>query len=191
MESQVNTTITGLEYVDAILISLYNATGDQELKPVIAQVEDNINKANQVLLLLKDVESAIKDGKNPKGKLAELKSLIDQMDDGVNTLAANKASINQKINNAAATLTLVNSKWPAIRRAIPIAAAKLNSVDEDDIDRLISFSDTDQDDVKNYFESPVELDKENMYPVKNYGSALAPFYIALSLWIGCLISVAM
>ena len=191
MESQVNTTITGLGYVDAILTSLYNATGDQELKPVIAQVEDNINKANQVLLVLKDVETAIKDGKNPKGKLAELKSLIDQMDDDVNTLAANKASINQKINNAAATLTLVNSKWPAIRSAIPIAAAKLNSIDEDDVDKLISFSDTDQDDVKNYFESPVELDKESMYPLKNYGSALAPFYIALSLWIGCLISVAM
>ena len=190
MESEVNTTITGLEYVDAILTSLYNATGDQELKPVIAQVEENINKANQVLLVLKDVESAIKDGKNPKGKLAELKSLIDQMDDGVNTLAANKASINQKINNAAATLTLVNSKWPAIRSAIPIAAAKLNSIDEEDIDKLISFSDTDQDDVKNYFESPVELDKESMYPMENYGSALAPFYIALSLWIGCLISVA-
>lgn len=190
MESEVNTTITGLEYVDAILTSLYNATGDQELKPVIAQVEENINKANQVLLVLKDVESAIKDGKNPKGKLAELKSLIDQMDDGVNTLAANKASINQKINNAAATLTLVNSKWPAIKSAIPIAAAKLNSIDENDIDKLISFADTDQDDVKNYFESPVELDKESMYPMKNYGSALAPFYIALSLWIGCLISVA-
>lgn len=190
MESEVNTTITGLEYVDAILTSLYNATGDQELKPVIAQVEENINKANQVLLVLKDVESAIKDGKNPKGKLAELKSLIDQMDDGVNTLAANKASINQKINNAAATLTLVNSKWPAIKSAIPIAAAKLNSIDENDIDKLISFADTDQDDVKNYFESPVELDKESMYPMENYGSALAPFYIALSLWIGCLISVA-
>ncbi|KAF5065525.1 ABC-2 family transporter protein [anaerobic digester metagenome] len=190
MESQVNTTITGLKYVDAILTSLYNTTGDQELKPVIAQIEDNITKANQVLVVLKNVETAIKDGKNPKGKLAELKSLIDQMDDGVNTLAANKAGINQKINNAAATLSLVNSKWPTIKSAIPIAAAKLNSIDENDIDKLISFSDTDEEDVKNYFEIPVELDKKSMYPVNNYGSALAPFYIALSLWIGCLISVA-
>ena len=29
-----------------------------------------------------------------------------------------------------------------------------------------------------------------MYPINNYGSSLAPFYIALSLWIGCLIAVA-
>ena len=137
------------------------------------------------------MENDIKDGKNPGGKLTELKSLIDQLDDGVNTLVANKASINQKINKAAATLDMVNSKWPTIKSAIPIAAAKLNSINEEDIDKLIAFSDTDQDDVKNYFESPVELEEESMYPVNNYGSSLAPFYIDLSLWIGCLIAIAM
>ncbi len=191
METQISTTITGLKYVDAILTSLYNATGDQQLKPVIAQIETDINYANQALTVLKEVESDIKDGKNPTGKLTELKSLIDQMDDGVNALVANKANINQKINNAAAKLSLVNSKWPTIKSAIPIAAAKLNSINENDIDKLIAFSDTDQNDVKNYFESPVELDKETMYPVSNYGSALSPFYIPISLWIGCIIAVAM
>ena len=191
MESQVSTTITGLKYVDAILTSLSNATGDAQLKPVITQIETDINYANKVLALLKNVENDIKDGKNPEGKLTELKSLIDQLDDGVNTLVANKASINQKINKAAATLNMLNSKWPTIRNAIPIAAAKLNSINEEDIDKLIAFSDTDQDDVKNYFESPVELEEESMYPVNNYGSSLAPFYIALSLWIGCLIAIAM
>lgn len=191
MESQVSTTITGLKYVDAILTSLYNATGDTQLKPVITQIETDINYANQVLAVLKNVENDIKDGKNPRGKLTELKSLIDKLDDGVNTLVANKANINHKINKAVATLDMVNSKWPTIKSAIPIAAAKLNSINEEDIDKLIAFSDTDQDDIKNYFESPVELDEESMYPVNNYGSSLAPFYIALSLWIGCLIAGAM
>ena len=191
MESQVGTTITGLKYVDAILTSLYNETGDSQLEPVITQIETNINYANQVLAVLKNIETNIKDGQNPRGKLKELKSLIDQMDGGVNTLAANKDSISQKINKAAATLNMVNSKWPTIKSAIPIAAAKLNSINEEDIDRLIAFSDTNQGDVKNYFESPVELNKESMYPVNNYGSSLAPFYIALSLWIGCLIAIAM
>ena len=191
MESQVSTTITGLKYVDAILTTLYNATGDSQLKPVITQIETDINYANKALTLLKNVENDIKDGKNSGGKLIELKSLIDQLDDGVNTLEANKGSINKKINKAAATLNMVNSKWPTIRNAIPIAAAKLNSINEEDIDKLIAFSDTDQDDVKNYFESPVELEEESMYPVNNYGSSLAPFYIALSLWIGCLIAITM
>lgn len=191
METEVNTTITGLKYVDAVLTSLYNATGDQNLKPVIAQIEDDINKGNQVLAVLKEIEADIKNGENPTGELTRLKTLVDQMDDGVNTLVANKSTINQKINNAAATLSLVNSKWPLFKSAIPVAAAKLNSINENDIDQLISFSNMDPNDVDNYFESPVELNKERMYPVANYGSALSPFYIPISLWIGCIIAVAM
>ena len=191
METKVSTTITGLKYVDAILTSLYNATGDANLKPVIAQIEDDINKANQVLGILKSVESDIKDGKNPQGKLTKLKTLIDEMDDGVNYLVKNKASINKKINDATAKLSLVNSKWPIVKQSIPIAAAKLNSINEDDLNKLIAFSDTNQSDVANYFESPVQLEKKHMYPVDTYGSALAPFYISISLWIGCLIAVAM
>ena len=191
MESQVNTTITGLKLVDATLTSLYNATGDQELKPVIAQIETDINYANQALNVLKKIENDIKTGKNPTGKLAELKTLIDKMDDGVNTLVANKSTINQKINKATAELGLVNSKWPLVKSSIPIAAAKLNSINMNDINELIAFSDVNQGDVKNYFESPVELNKETMYPVSNYGSALSSFYIPISLWIGCIIAVAM
>lgn len=191
IESQINTTVTGLKYVDAILTSLYNATGDQNLKPIITQIENDINEGNQALAILKELETDIKEGKNPSGKLAELKTLIDQMDNGINTLVANKATINQKINNAAATLSLVNSKWPVAKSAIPIAATKLNSINENDIDNLIAFSDMDQGAAKNYFESPVELNKESMYPVNNYGSALAPFYIPISIWIGCIIAVAM
>ena len=191
MESQVNTTITGLKLVDATLTSLYNATGNQELKPVITQIETDINYANQALAVLNEIENDIKTGKSPTGKLAELKTLIDKMDDGVNTLVANKATINQKINRATAGLGLVNSKWPLIKSSIPIAAAKLNSINVNDINDLIAFSDVNQDDVKNYFESPVELNKKTMYPVSNYGSALSPFYIPISLWIGCIIAVAM
>ena len=45
--------------------------------------------------------------------------------------------------------------------------------------------------VQNYFDSPVVVQKQDMYPLNNYGSALAPFYISISLWIGCIIAVAM
>ena len=71
------------------------------------------------------------------------------------------------------------------------AAAKLNSVSESDLDSLISLSEVNQTGVKSYFESPVDLEKKHIYPVKNYGSALAPFYIPISLWIGGIIAVAM
>ena len=31
---------------------------------------------------------------------------------------------------------------------------------------------------------PVHLDEQVLYPVKNYGSAVTPFYTNLALWVG-------
>ena len=142
-------------------------------------------------MILKQVEADIKNGTNPTGDLTKLKSSIDTMDNAINTLVANEGNINQQINEASAKLSLVNTQWPTIKAAIPVAATKLNSINESDIDGLIAFSAMNQTGVQNYFDSPVELQKQDMYHIDNYGSALAPFYISISLWIGCIIAAAM
>ena len=191
MELQVNTVITALKYIDAVLTSLYDTTGDANLKPIIDQVESDISTANNVLVILKQVEADIKNGNNPTGDLTKLKSSIDTMDNAINTLVANEGNINQQISEASAKLSLVNTKWPTIKAAIPVAATKLNSINESDIDGLIAFSAVNQTGVQNYFDSPVVIQKQDIYPIDNYGLALAPFYISISLWIGCVIAVAM
>jgi putative membrane protein len=191
MESVDTKIITGLKYVDAFLVALYNQTGDENLKPIITQVEDGITKATTVLTLLQEIEADIASSQDPSGKLNQLKTSIDQMDSALTLLANNRDNIDQAISTASAKLAMANSEWPEVRSSIQTATSKVNSVDEADLDRLIAFSETDQNGVKNYFESPVKLDKTHIYPVDNYGSALAPFYIAISLWIGCIIAVAM
>ncbi len=42
-----------------------------------------------------------------------------------------------------------------------------------------------------YFFSPVKLDRHEVYPVPDYGSNVAPFYIVLSMWVGALITCVM
>lgn len=190
MESKVQQAIISLEYQHAVLTSLYNSTGDPQLLPIIKQIENNIYQANKVLRLLKGIKEDINDNNNPMGKLTQLKILIDEMDNSINLLAANKETINQKISEASKGLGLVNSKWPEIRKTIPLAVNKLNSINEEDINKLSSFSNLDLDDVNNYFESPVEIQKEHIYKIDKYGSALAPFYMAISLWIGGIMAIA-
>ncbi|KAF5089349.1 ABC-2 family transporter protein [anaerobic digester metagenome] len=190
MELKVTNLITGLKYMNAILTSLYNATGDPQLKAIITQVNGDIDEANQALTILKAAEADLK-STGTTTRLSQLKTSIDQMDSAVNTLYNNQGKINSAISQASSKLGLANSQWPTFKSAIQEAAAKLNSVSEADLDSLISLSDVNQTGVKSYFESPVDLEKEHIYPVKNYGSALAPFYIPISLWIGGIISVAM
>jgi putative membrane protein len=191
METKVNDALVLLKYVDAILTSLYDATGDQNLVPIIKQVETDITLANNALVILQNIQTDLTNGTSPTGDLTKLKTAIDTMDDAVNLLTNNRSNISNQITEASAQLSMVNSQWPTIKASIPLAAAKLNSISESDIDNLISFSDTNQSAVQNYFNSPVVLDKNDIYQIKNYGSALAPFYIPISLWIGSLISVAM
>jgi putative membrane protein len=190
METQTTTLITSLKYADTVLTGLYNVTGDERLKPIISEVETGINEANTVLTILQEIESDLK-STGTTNRLSELKTAIDTMDDTINTVANNKDEINQIINEASNKLSTANSAWPSYKSAIQIAAARLNSINEADLDELISYADLNQSGVDNYFDSPVALDKEHMYPVNNYGSGLSPFYIPISLWIGGIIAVAM
>ena len=42
-----------------------------------------------------------------------------------------------------------------------------------------------------YFYSPVTLDRHEVFPVPDYGSNVAPFYLVLSMWVGALITCIM
>ena len=45
--------------------------------------------------------------------------------------------------------------------------------------------------VSSYFSSIVSLDEHVIYPVSNFGSAMAPFYTSLAIWFGSIVLVAM
>ena len=48
----------------------------------------------------------------------------------------------------------------------------------------------DVDDVADFMASPVELTSKSIYPVKSFGSGIAPFYTNLALWVGGYVLIA-
>jgi putative membrane protein len=69
--------------------------------------------------------------------------------------------------------------------------------------KLISFQNSDDfsllefmleenpEDISEFLASPVELNTTEVYSIKNYGSAMAPFYSTLAIWIGGIVLAAM
>ena len=49
---------------------------------------------------------------------------------------------------------------------------------------------TDPKELADFISAPVHLETEQIYPIANYGSSMAPFYTILALWVGALILVA-
>ena len=63
--------------------------------------------------------------------------------------------------------------------------------DRDSLDTMDSLLNEDLDVVGSFISTPVELTTEHVYEVENYGSAMAPFYTTLAIWVGGVVMAAM
>ena len=55
---------------------------------------------------------------------------------------------------------------------------------------LYNLMTNDPQTLASFISSPTEVETITMYPIENYGSAMAPFYTVLCLWVGALILAA-
>jgi putative membrane protein len=62
--------------------------------------------------------------------------------------------------------------------------------DNEQYKMLLKLIETDPEFISDFISDPIDLNQENIYAVENNGSATAPFYIVLSIWVGALILVA-
>lgn len=62
--------------------------------------------------------------------------------------------------------------------------------DNENYNKLIEVMDSNPELLGEFASSPVSLDTVRIYPIENYGSAMAPFYTVLAMWVGALILVA-
>ena len=68
---------------------------------------------------------------------------------------------------------------------------KLNNIkNSGSYDMLLKVLGLDADSFGSFVASPVEIETEAIYPIATYGSAMAPFYTVLAIWVGGLILVA-
>ena len=58
-------------------------------------------------------------------------------------------------------------------------------------DTLGGITGIDEDTLGDYFLSPVELERNELFPVNSYGSDVSPFYLVLSMWVGDVITCVM
>ena len=100
-----------------------------------------------------------------------------QLADGSVQLAEGSLSL------AAGTQLLGNSAAQALFTAAGSLGATAN--------QLSAITGINETLLGDYFYSPIKLDRNEVFPVKDYGSNVSPFYIVLSMWVGALITCVM
>lgn len=69
---------------------------------------------------------------------------------------------------------------------------KINDIKTDEnLDKLSEILENDPDVVGKFISAPVQIETVGLYKIKNYGSAMTPFYSILSLWVGALLLVSL
>lgn len=83
---------------------------------------------------------------------------------------------------------ITRERFPAMEEQIQRLANKLRELENNEnLEELVSLLKNDANKESEFFSHPVRLVEEKLYPIPNYGSANAPFYTTLSLWVGALL----
>ncbi|WP_405323872.1 YhgE/Pip family protein [Methanobrevibacter sp.] len=107
-----------------------------------------------------------------------------QLADGANQVADGSSKLAEGSVSLASGASLLSN---GATNALFAASSSLGST----ADTLGGITGIDEDTLGDYFLSPVELERNELFPVNSYGSDVSPFYLVLSMWVGAVITCVM
>ncbi|MBO6215706.1 MAG: YhgE/Pip domain-containing protein, partial [Lachnospiraceae bacterium] len=100
-------------------------------------------------------------------------------------------ALNDTIGTADSSLETTRDSLALISKRLGEAESKIREASGDErVKVLVDTLTGDPDAYGEFFSEPVQIENNIIYPVENYGSAVAPFYTTLAIWVGALILTA-
>ena len=127
---------------------------------------------------------------------------MEEIMDEISALLVHTSSVMENgrevLNGAGISLYGVNNSLSAVQEVLDVLAARIQPLTENiekiqdseiirDLKLLLGLN---PEETADFFATPVEVHTNTIYPVKNYGSGMAPFYTSLAIWIGNIILTA-
>lgn len=140
----------------------------------------------------------------------EIAPYLKEVYDSINDIASNGLEIldiaentlpdiNYLINLASKNSALANDELQKLREKFPSIKEKINTLtekvkeydDEENFNKIIELLVNDSSESSNFLSNIVNIEKNSIFAVPNYGSAMSPFYTTLALWVGGTILVSL
>lgn len=171
---------------------------DSEIADIKSAIISDIGKC-------KDHIKEVKDLVNGELSSALTESLTD-MQSSLTQAQAILADVPGTFSEISSTLTEYQSILKDGKTNVQVTAKYLSDIKDDissliqELDKLTSNPDFQEmmsaikenpQMIVDFISSPVQMNTVEIYAISNYGSAMAPFYTVLALWVGALILVAL
>ncbi|MDY0406355.1 YhgE/Pip domain-containing protein [Virgibacillus sp. 179-BFC.A HS] len=84
------------------------------------------------------------------------------------------------------------NQYPYVHSKIVDVADKIRQIQKTtDINEIIQLLENDPNAEKSFFEEPVKLNENKLFPIANYGTGMTPFYTVLAIWVGALLLISL
>ena len=125
---------------------------------------------------------------NADTKIRNVSSVISRAQAQIPTINAKISEAEVKIQTVQGKLLKLQGEMPEIKEKVQKLTGIVNKADgEIDTNALFNLLKVDYKQQAEFFANPVQLKENQLYHIKNYGSAMTPFYTVLSIWVGALL----
>lgn len=220
LEILANDTSTGSEEIDARIVSTIDLLREQNEKlqsikdGLSAQSSAMANDAAAVSGASDAINNAIHTGATnlgqaqtdlgqnalPKASSAldsfvavsgDLTGIVSGLTPTIASARGTLSQLNATLGQAKTTLSQTDSSLAKVQDKLATAANDIAALQtSESMGELADLMGVDVNDVADFMASPVELTSKSIYPVKSFGSGIAPFYTNLALWVGGYVLIA-
>lgn len=135
-----------------------------KVRPVLNNVSNNLaNSTKDATVLIK----------SSKGLLTLIEDILGYTSKGSDLTDKMSKDLKFKLNEFKGTIHLLSTE--------------LKKIDDNDLNSIITILQSKPQLMGNYISNPFNIKSEPIYPIKNYGSGMAPIYTTLALWVGGLV----
>ena len=220
MEILVNDTSTGSEEIDARIVSTIDLLREQNEKlqsikdslsaqssamandvAAVSGASDAINNAIQTgATNLGQAQTDLGQNALPKASSAldsfaavsgDLTGIVSGLTPTIASARGTLSQLNATLGQAKTTLSQTDASLAKVQDKLATAANDIAALQtSESMGELANLMGVDVNDVADFMASPVELTSKSIFPVKSFGSGIAPFYTNLALWVGGYVLIA-
>lgn len=202
--NQIDELINNLQMIKEDINHVESKTVD--IKAFIEQheqfyqdLQDNINVVTEIDLqkFVQQYEEEIEPNmlaEIHKGQqtVQQAKDKLTEINDTVPEIEAMLGNTETKISEGQEALDKLFASYPQIQDRVNSLADTIRKVqDETDIKEIVELLLNDSEKEKGFFAEPVVLNRNEVFPIPNYGTGMTPFYTVLSLWVGGLLLISL
>ncbi|GAA0600808.1 YhgE/Pip domain-containing protein [Virgibacillus siamensis] len=170
----------------------------KDVDSILANLEElSTNTSNRIGDFLKEynqnIEPAVMNKINSaQTTLSEAKSILTGIQSTIPEIEKMLGRTEGNLQEGRDVLEYMLNEYPYVHDKVNQLADKIRSIQgETDIGEIIKLLKNNPDAERSFFEEPVQLNKNQLFPIPNYGSGMTPFYTVLAIWVGALLLISL